>query len=382
MPARRYAAASLIVLIPLTGGFAPAPRSSVPVPPAGCAARILRDLDLRGRVGQLLLIGVPVDNPGAALPIIGAYRVGSIFLAGRSYRSVTSIRTSTDAIQRAARRASGVAAHVAVDQEGGLVQSLRGAGFTSIPSAERQGQLSAATLRARTAAWSSQLRVAGITLDLAPVADTVSVSPASANPPIGAVHRGYGDDPATVARSVSAVVTGMQSARVTATLKHFPGLGRVRYNPDTSTLASDSVATAADPNLAPFAAGIRVGARVVMMSSARYPKLDAAQPALLSRRIVTGLLQQQLGFAGLVMTDDIGAATALRGVPLAQRAIRFIDAGGHLVLTVQPGDAGPLSRALMARAQADPLFRRRVDAAATRVLQSKVDAGLVACAGT
>jgi len=373
-------AAALLALVPLTVGFAPAAATAVPASVGNCASSIVRRLDLRERVGQVLLIGVPVDSAAsAAVPALNTHKVGGIFFAGRSYRSVASVRDSADAIQRAARAATGVAAHVAVDQEGGLVQTLKGPGFTRIQTAEQQGTLSPATLRARTAAWSAQLRAAGVTLDLAPVADTVSVSPASANAPVGALHRGYGDDPASVSLAVSSVVTGMQSQQVAATLKHFPGLGRVRYNPDTSTLARDSVATSVDPNLAPFAAGIRAGARAVMMSSARYPRLDPANPALLSRAIVTDLLQAQLGFDGVVMTDDIGAAAALSGVPLGQRATRFINAGGHLVLSVRAADAGTLSRALMAHAAANPAFRRRIDDAATRVMQSKVDAAMVAC---
>lgn len=374
---RSFLAASVLATLPLTGAT---PAAAAPaVAPSACAESVTRSLDMRERVGQLLMIGVPVDSASTAVPLVSTYRVGSIFFAGRSYRSVASIRASADAVQRAARGTTGIAAHVAVDQEGGLVQSLRGPGFSTIASAERQGLLGSTTLRAQTASWSAQLRSAGITLDLAPVADTVSITP-SANPPIGAVHRGYGRDPATVSRAVTAVVQGMQSQRVSATLKHFPGIGRVRYNPDVSPLASDRAATSADPNLAPFGAGIRAGAHAVMMSSAQYPNLDSTQPAVLSRRVVTGLLQQQLGFRGVVVTDDIGAAAALRALPLAQRAFRFIDAGGHLVLSVRPGDAGPLHRALLGRAQTDEAFRVRVNLAATRVVQSKVAAGLITCA--
>lgn len=375
MRVRSYGAASLLVLIPLTSGFAPA---AMPASSHTCASALVNGLDLTERVGQLLMIGVPVDATGGAKAAIASYKVGSIFLAGRSYRSVSSIRDTTDALQSLTKRWTGMPAYIAVDQEGGAVSSLRGPGFSTIPSALRQGALAPALLRAQTATWSAQLAAAGINIDLAPVADTVSITP-SANPPIGAFNRQYGNDPATVSRALATVVPAMQGRGVSATLKHFPGLGRVRYNTDTSSLAKDAVATSTDPNLAPFGTGIRAGARAVMLSSALYPKLDPAQPAVLSRAIVTGLLQEQLGFRGLVMTDDIGAAAALRGVPLGSRAIRFINAGGQLVLSVRTSDAGPLSRALVTRAQADAVFRQRVSAAAVRVVQSKVAAGLINC---
>lgn len=377
MSAPAVRAAALLALVPLTGVATPAAASTVWSP--GCAATIVRGLDLRERVGQLLMIGVPVDNTAGATAVITSYQVGSIFLAGRSYRSVPSIRASTDSIQSLTKRWTGLSSLVAVDQEGGAVQSLRGPGFRRIPSALRQGALAPATLRAQTGAWSAELRAAGVTMNLAPVADTVSISPASANPPIGAFSRQYGNDPATVSRAMAAVVPAMQGQRVAAALKHFPGLGRVRYNTDTSTRAVDSIATVTDPNLAPFGTGIRAGARVVMLSSARYPRLDPAQPAVFSRPIISDLLQERLGFRGVVMTDDIGAAAAMREVPLGDRAIRFVNAGGHLVLSVRTADAGPLSNALTARAQSDPVFARRVDSAAIRVVQSKIDAGLASC---
>ena len=376
---RSLGAASVLAVVPLTTAFAPADLPVGTVLSRACIAEQLAGMDLTDRVGQLLMIGVPADNTAGAKAAIASYKVGGIFLAGRSYRSVAEIRNDTDAIVSLSKRWTGMAGYVAVDQEGGAVVSLRGPGFTQPPSALRQGDLSATALRSQTAAWSGQLRAAGITLNLAPVADTVSITP-DANPPIGAFNRHYGDDPASVSRAMNIVVPAMQSRGVSATLKHFPGLGRVRYNTDTSTLAKDSVATYTDPHLAPFGAGIRAGARAVMLSSALYPKLDPNRPAVHSRAIVTGLLQEQLGFDGMVMTDDIGAAAALRGVPLGERAVRFIEAGGHLVLSVRTADAGPLSRAVVARAQANAVFRGRVNAAAARVIQSKIDAGLVFCA--
>ena len=218
---RGLGAASVLALVPLTTAFAPADLPVAPAVSRACVAGLLRGMDLTDRVGQLLMIGVPVDNTAGAKAVIASYKVGGIFLAGRSYRSVAAIRDDTDAIGSLTKRWTGLAGYVAVDQEGGAVLSLRGPGFTQPPSALRQGDLSAAALRSQTAIWSGQLRAAGITLNLAPVADTVSITP-SANPPIGAFNRHYGDDPATVARAIAAVVPAMQGRGVSATLKHFP----------------------------------------------------------------------------------------------------------------------------------------------------------------
>jgi beta-N-acetylhexosaminidase len=165
---------------------------------------------------------------------------------------------------------------------------------------------------------------------------------------------------------------------VQATLKHFPGLGRVHANTDFSDAAVDRVTDGDDPFLEPFAAGIDAGAGAVMMSSARYPRLDGAKPAVFSARIIS-LLRDRLGFQGLVISDDLGQAKAVRNTPVGQRAVSFIAAGGDLVLTVRPADLLPMRDALMAAARKSPAFRARLDEAALHVVLSKVRAGLLRC---
>ncbi len=336
-------------------------------------------LSLSGRVGQLLMIGAPIGNPTSIVPTVRRYRLGAVFLAGRSSQSAATLRDNIQTIQRAARGATGMGVEVALDQEGGLVQTLSGSDFPKIPSAVRQGGWTDAMLRSRTADWAGRLAAAGVTMDLAPVADTVPAGTAASNPPIGALDRQYGSAPDAVARDIATIVQAAQSAGVMTTLKHFPGLGRVRANTDTSTRAVDSVATVNDPFLRPFAAGIRAGTGAVMVSSARYPKLDSTSIAVFSEPIVTGLLRERLGFTGIIVSDDLGAAAAARSVPVGQRAVRFVRAGGDLVLTVRPTDAGPMVVALTAAAQQSPAFAARVTDAAENVLRAKVRAGLLTC---
>jgi beta-N-acetylhexosaminidase len=259
------------------------------------------------------------------------------------------------------------------------VQRLKGTDFPPIPSALVQGQEDTGTLRARTSDWAGRLHAAGFTMDLAPVADTVPAGTGAANPPIGALSRQYGSDPDAVARDVVTVVGAAQSAGILTTLKHFPGLGRVRANTDTSTQAIDSQTTVDDPYLGPFTAGIKAGTAAVMVSSATYPKLDPNAIAAFSSPVITGLLRQRLGFTGIVISDDLGAAVAVRAVPVGDRAVRFVTAGGDLVLTIRESDAGPMAAALVAAAQRSPVFAARVTDAARHVVAAKVRAGLVRC---
>jgi beta-N-acetylhexosaminidase len=342
-----------------------------------CVTAAVSKLDLDGRVGQLLMVGTPIANPPALAETVRRQRLGGVFLAGRSTQSAATVRQGIRALQQAAP--PGVPLHIAVDQEGGQVQTLRSADFPTIPSAVEQGRWDAATLRARTADWAQRLADAGITLDLAPVADTVPPQFADANPPIGAFNRQYGSTPDEVAGDVETVVAAVQGAGVLTTLKHFPGLGRVRSNTDTSSNTVDNATTADDAFLKPFVSGIRAGSAAVMISSARYPRLDSQAIAAFSAPIVTGLLRERLGYTGLVVSDDLGAAAAAAAVPVGERAVRFVQAGGDLVLTVRPGDAGPMHDALVAAAQASLVFDARVTDAARHVLRSKYRAKLLTC---
>jgi beta-N-acetylhexosaminidase len=114
-----------------------------------------------------------------------------------------------------------------------------------------------------------------------------------------------------------------------------------------------------------------------MVSTAIYQRIDPGVPAIFSHRIVTDLLRRRLGFGGVVITDDIGAAAQVRSVPVGERAVRFVTAGGDMVLTVDAGQAATLAQALLARAERDPSFKALVDAAALRVLEAKQRQGLL-----
>ena len=354
------------------------PTSTAPQTQGACVAATLADMSLKQQAGQLIMVGTPVDDPTSVDATVRQYNLGGVFLAGRSTRSAASLKRDISTIQ-ATGATHGIHLQIALDQEGGTVQTLKGADFPLIPSAVDQGQLSSSTLRSQTVAWASKLAAIGVTMDLAPVADTVPSSIGTKNPPIGALHREYGSDPTKVAADISVVVSAVQSTGVTTSLKHFPGLGRVLVNTDFGNGAVDDTATTHDPYLAPFASGIQAGSGVVMISLASYPKIDSNSVAVFSAPIVTGLLRQQLGFTGVIISDDLGNATAVSSVPVGQRAVRFIQAGGDVALTVNASDAGPMATAIVAAAQSSTTFATQVKAAVTQVLRGKYNAGLLPC---
>jgi beta-N-acetylhexosaminidase len=341
------------------------------------APSVLAGLPLAARVGQLLMVGVPAGGTGgAALRQLGRYRVGGVILTGRSRGGVAATAALTARIRAAV---PGSPVLIATDQEGGAVQVLKGPGFSTMPSARSQGALGSAELRERARTWGGQLRAAGVRADLAPVADTVPAG--AANPPIGDFDRQYGSDPATVAAHATAFAAGLADAGVVPTAKHFPGLGRVTENTDVSSGVTDRVTIRADPYLGPFRAVIGTDHPFVMISSAVYRTIDPAQPAAFSSTVVTGMLRHDFGFDGVVISDDLGAARQVSAVPVGDRAVRFVAAGGDLVLTVSPATLPAMFAALYDRAGRDPAFRAAVDRSARRILLAKQRLGLVARGG-
>ncbi|HEV8175601.1 MAG TPA: glycoside hydrolase family 3 N-terminal domain-containing protein, partial [Actinoplanes sp.] len=190
-PATSAGATSAAVTTAPASGAAAAPSPAASGTEA-CVDATVSALSLDEQVGQLLMIGTPVANPRTLTDAISTYHVGGVFLAGRSKRTAASIRQDVEALQRAS---VDLPLLVALDQEGGAVQTLRGRDFPDIPSAVTQGGWSTATLRGRTADSARRLAATGVNLNLAPVADTVPAALGTANPPIGAFRRQYGSDP-------------------------------------------------------------------------------------------------------------------------------------------------------------------------------------------
>ena len=344
--------------------------------PSRTVQQILAAMPEAKRVGQLFMVGAAsTGTDQAAITAITRYHVGSMILMGQG---PTTIARTADTASGLQRHAGPIKLFVATDQEGGQVQRLHGDGFSSIPSALRQGAESPASLRNGAKRWAAQLRAAGVNLDLAPVADTVpSANFAPANPPIGALDREFGFDPGTVARHATAFAQGLADAGVDATLKHFPGLGRVTGNTDTTAGVTDRTTTRHDGYLAPFATAVKAGAPFVMMSTAYYSRIDPGRPAAFSPTIVTGMLRGDLHFRGVVISDDVGSAAQVAAFAPGARAVDFIAAGGDMVLTVDSSLIGQMAAAVLARARSDAGFHALVDAAALRVLTAKKARGLL-----
>ncbi|MBL0886106.1 glycoside hydrolase family 3 protein [Myceligenerans indicum] len=367
---------------PATGSPSPLPSNSPdqapPSPSAGPPGLPIDDLldhmSLVEKVGQIIMVGVPVagerEESAAA---IREHHVANIFLHGRTQAGQGPVRRLVDDFRKVGAVANprDPLMLVATDQEGGAVQVLRGEGFSDIPSAVDQAAMPPADLRRSAETWGTELARAGVNLNLAPVADVVPADSASSNAPIGAYRRNYGYTLDSVVSGSVAFGQGQRDAGVATTPKHFPGLGLVVGNTDTTAGVTDTETGPDARSVEAFAANVDSGSEFVMMSSAIYTKIDATRPAVFSPAAVD-LLRDDLGFDGVIMTDDLSAAAQVQAWTPGDRAVLAVEAGVDLVLaSADPATAAPMAQALVDRAEQDPDFAARVDRAAGRVLSAK-----------
>ena len=343
--------------------------------PAAKASRAIATMSLDERAGQLIMAPMFAGgNPVDLSALISTRHVGSVVLIGNWNNGTAAAKTAADALQSYAP--SGNQLIVSTDQEGGQVQHLKGSGFDTMPSAVAQGQMSADTLRSSAKTWGGQLKQAGINIDLAPVLGTVQVK-RSSNAPIGALNRDFGLDSNGNAQHGIAFVEGMRDAGVGATVKHYPGLGAVTGNTDFTTEGIlDTTTTLDDEEIGAFNTTIKQAKpAMVMMSLATYQRIDSSAPAAFSSKIIDGTLRGSVGYDGVVISDSLSAA-AVSGIATKDLGVRLVDAGGDLACIGDTSYVTPILDGIIARAQSDPAFAKKVTASATRVMTLKYQMGL------
>lgn len=254
-----------------------------------------------------------------------------VILFKRNFVSRAQVAELSAAIRAAAPRPQ----LICVDQEGGRVQRFQ-EGYSALPPLEGFGQKYAADPAAALAlaeehAWlmASEVRASGVDLSFAPVVDL-----GRGNLAIG--NRAFSEDPQIVAAFTRAYVRGMHAAGMAATLKHFPGHGSVLEDTHFDVAVDDrplDIIRAED--LVPFVAGIGAGADAVMLAHVTYPQV-APEPAGYSPFWIDTILRKEMGFRGVVFSDDIGMAAAFSAGGVKQRIDAHLDAGCDVVLVCHP----------------------------------------------
>jgi len=252
-----------------------------------------------GELDGCLLARFPGTAPPAPLRRWLDEGLGGVVLFAENITGPSQLRALTGELQ-----SHNPGLVIAADEESGIVTRLEARTGSSYPGNAALGAAGDSALTRRVArSIGAMLAAAGVNLNLAPVAD-LDASPA--NPIIGV--RSFGADPHQVAAHTAAFVDGIQASLVAACAKHFPGHGRADADSHLALpVVGASLRQLRETDLLPFRAAIEAGVRSVMTAHVAFPAVDAV-PATLSRSFLTRLLRQELGFAGVIVTDALDMA--------------------------------------------------------------------------
>ncbi|WP_369211921.1 glycoside hydrolase family 3 protein [Streptomyces flavofungini] len=289
--------------------------------------------------------------------------LASVSLFGRNVRTAEQVTALT-----AQLRAQRDDLLIAIDEESGDVTRLEVRTGSSYPGNHALGAVDDTALTREVAAdLGRRLAACGINFNWAPSAD-VNANPD--NPVIGV--RSFGADPELVARHTAAYVEGMQSSGVATSAKHFPGHGDTAIDSHHSVPVIDvdrDVLNSRD--LAPFRAALAAGTRAVMSAHVLAPALDPDNPGTLSRRILTGLLREEFGYEGLIVTDGMDMQAIAGTYGFERGCVLAIAAGADAICTGGgPSDEGTVLRlrdAFVAAVRSGELPEERLAEAAERV---------------
>lgn len=297
------------------------------------------------------------------------HHIANYVLFAENLKDYRSIAALTNELQQIAREAAGIPAFISADQEGGMVARLF-SGATHFPS---NMAITAAGMNDQTETIGrmvgEELRALGINLNHAPCMD-VNNNPL--NPVIGI--RSYSDDPNVVAESGSGYIRGLQSSGCIAQAKHFPGHGNTHVD---SHLGLPTVESTLDEleqmELIPFRRAIEAGVDSIMTAHILYPKLEPDNvPATMSKRILSGLLREELGFEGLIMTDSMSMDAIQKFYGIENGCIAAIAAGADIICIRADYDVQQRAyKAVLAAAQDGRIPLSRIDDAILRQLALK-----------
>jgi beta-N-acetylhexosaminidase len=336
-----------------------------------------RAASLESMIGQLLLVGFPGPETGDVWParlvaqLAKGQASGVVFLR----HNVTSRKAVSAVAQRFRRSGAPLTPLVAVDQEGGAVQRLSSKlGYADIPRAKIiAASMSPAQAKDVYAKAAREMAASHFNFNFAPVVDLDLVD---GNPVVGKWGRGFGRDPQMVAAYAAAFIEAFRNQGIVCAPKHFPGHGSSRA--DTHDGFVDITRSWSKTELAPFSALIRSGHAEAVMTGHLYHAdfADTREPMTFSRQAVQGVLRGQLGFDGVVVTDDLDMGAIRNQTPAAKAAVRAIAAGHDLVLLSNSAKPDPdlparVIDAVVAAIETGALPRGRIEEAYRRVARLK-----------
>lgn len=341
----------------------PAP---TPTPTPDPVEEALSAMTTEEKVGQLLIAGFYETEAGEeARSYIQDYHVGGLILYGRNVESAQQLTDLTNGLK--ALVGDGVPLFLSTDQEGGMVERMPPE-IQKLPNA-----YDVSDPAAFGSALGTECAAFGLNTDFAPSLDIWS-NPN--NTVIG--RRAFGSDAETVTQRGLACLTAMEESGTIPVVKHFPGHGDTDTDSHVGLPVVDKTREELlEMELLPFQAAIDAGAPAVMVGHILMTQIDPDKPATLSSEVVTGLLREELGFDGVVFTDDLTMGAVTQNYGLGEAAVLAVEAGCDVLLVChEAGSVDQVYTALLDAVDTGRITEDRLDQSVRRILTLKQDYGL------
>ncbi|MCX6112629.1 MAG: beta-N-acetylhexosaminidase [Proteobacteria bacterium] len=331
---------------------------------------VLSSLTLEQKIGQMLLYGFKGQTAEEdAAPLIKKYNLGGVILFTRNINSENQTVKLDEDIQHYAINHLKIPVFISIDQEGGKVLRIQNFG-TVLPGNMNLGATRSPTLSFLAGKLTSvDLEMLGINMNLAPVLD---VNTSAKNEVIGV--RSFGSDPDMVAVLGSSYIRGIQSRKVSATAKHFPGHGNTSGDSHFEIMSINRTLDELKRyDLKPFYEAIKNGVDAIMTAHISVPSIDpSGLPATLSNKIITGLLRNEMGYNGLIITDDMEMRPVTKDWPIGKSATQAILAGCDMVIVVWTDSAKEeVYNSILSAVKNNLITQSRIDESVRRILRVK-----------
>ncbi len=262
---------------------------------------------------------------------------------------------------------------MAVDEEGGIVSRIGSNPQMGMEKIEPMGEIGASKNydRAQEAGSTigNEMKILGFNVDFAPVADVLNGDNVIGN-------RSFGRDAELVGEMVSRFIEGLDESGISATLKHFPGQGSTYGDTHYNYVETDRTENQIrEEELLPFKKGIESGADFIMVGHMTVKAFDADEPATFSKRIITELLKEEMGFKGIVITDALNMGAILNTYTSGDAAIKVVKAGADMLL--MPNDLDAAVDALYKAVRSGEISENRINKSVARILEVKKKRGLI-----
>lgn len=286
--------------------------------------KIVASMSLSEKIGQMVMIGVHgTDITDDSAYMLNQYHIGGIILFDRNMRSIEQVKTFTNNLQKNANQK--IPLFIGIDEEGGNVVRMKNA-LTPPPSQYEIGITNDTEQAKKWAIKTSQsLKEMGININFAPVADVNSND-----------TRSYSGDHNVVTAFVKAAAIGYEHENMIYSLKHFPGIGKGKVDSHfESSMINASKDILLSDDIIPFKTIIKENNPenyFILISHLTYTDLDNEKPASLSKKIITDLLRKELGFSGIIITDDMEMGAIANHNDFRTVGVKAVKAGVDIVM--------------------------------------------------